>query len=100
MAAFATLALGWSRMYRPACGWCLIAIQCVATGVGYGLFFRLQQVGGPVYVSQMSYVNTAVGVGFGVLLFGESLSLWIWLALALIVTGVLLVNRVGNTARP
>lgn len=81
-------------------GWHLIAIQCVATGVGYGLFFRLQQVGGPVYVSQMSYVNTAVGVGFGVLLFAESLSLWIWLALALIVIGVLLVNRVGDAARP
>ncbi|MEO5321878.1 DMT family transporter [Mesorhizobium sp. CC13] len=80
-------------------GWHLIAMQCVATGVGYGLFFRLQQVGGPVYVSQMSYVNTAVGVGFGVMLFAESLSLWIWLALALIVIGVLLVNRVGDAVR-
>ncbi|PSJ56727.1 DMT family transporter [Kumtagia ephedrae] len=70
----------------------LVALQCVATGVGYGLFFRLQQVGGPVYVSQMSYVNTAVGVGFAVLLFAESLSVWIWLALALIAAGVFLVN--------
>lgn len=81
-----------------ASGWHLIAMQSVATGVGYGLFFRLQQVGGPVYVSQMSYVNTAVGVGFAVLLFAESLSVWIWLALALIVAGVFLVNSVRATA--
>ena len=78
--------------------WTLVAIQSIATGVGYGLFFRLQQVGGPVYVSQMSYVNTAVGVGFAVLLFGESLSVYIWLALALIVAGVLLVNSTRSSS--
>ena len=61
-------------------GWWLIALQSLATGVGYAFFFRLQQIGGPVYLSQISYVNTGVGVAFAVLLFGERLSVWIWLA--------------------
>ena len=79
-------------------GWWLVVAQAVATGVGYAFFFRLQQIGGPVYLSQISYVNTAVGVAFAVLLFGERLSLWIWLAVALVFAGVAIVNR--TTARP
>ena len=39
-------------------GWRLMLLQSLATGVGYAFFFRLQQVGGPVYLSQISYVNT------------------------------------------
>jgi drug/metabolite transporter (DMT)-like permease len=74
-------------------GWWLILAQSFATGVGYAFFFRLQQIGGPVYLSQISYVNTGVGVGFAVLLFQERLSLWIWLAVALVFAGVALVNR-------
>ncbi len=75
-------------------GWWLVVAQAVATGVGYAFFFRLQQIGGPVYLSQISYVNTAVGVGFAVLLFGEHLSLWVWFAVALVFAGVAIVNRV------
>jgi drug/metabolite transporter (DMT)-like permease len=73
--------------------WWLVAAQAIATGVGYVFFFRLQQIGGPVYLSQISYVNTAVGVAFAVLLFGEHLSLWVWLAVALVFAGVAIVNR-------
>jgi hypothetical protein len=41
-------------------GWHLILMQSLATGFGYAFFFRLQQVGGPIYLSRISYVNTAV----------------------------------------
>ena len=80
-------------------GWRLMLLQSLATGIGYAFFFRLQQVGGPVYLSQISYVNTAVGVAFAVLLFGERLNAWIWLAVALVFAGVALVNRTYATAR-
>jgi drug/metabolite transporter (DMT)-like permease len=76
-----------------ASGWWLIVLQGLATGIGYAFFFRLQQVGGPVYLSQISYVNTGVGVAFAVLFFAERLSPWIWLAVALVFAGVALVNR-------
>lgn len=82
-----------------AAGWGLIAAQSLAIGIGYAFFFRLQQVGGPVYLSQISYVNTGVGVAFAVLLFGERLSVYIWLAVALIVAGVAVVNRSASAAK-
>lgn len=71
----------------------LIAAQSLAIGIGYAFFFRLQQVGGPVYLSQISYLNTGVGVAFAVLLFGERLSLTVWVAVALILFGVAMVNQ-------
>jgi drug/metabolite transporter (DMT)-like permease len=74
-------------------GWRLMLLQSLATGIGYAFFFRLQQVGGPVYLSQISYLNTAVGLAFAVLLFSERLNPWIWLAVALVFAGVALVNR-------
>jgi drug/metabolite transporter (DMT)-like permease len=74
-------------------GWHLILMQSLATGFGYAFFFRLQQVGGPIYLSRISYVNTAVGVAFAVLLFAKHLSASIWLATALVFAGVALVNR-------
>lgn len=74
-------------------GWHLMLLQSLATGIGYAFFFRLQQVGGPLYLSQISYVNTAVGVGFAVLLFAERLSTLTWLAMLLVFFGVALVNR-------
>ena len=96
---FLVLILEWFAGMRPEIvaaltrGWWLIAMQSVATGVGYAFFFRLQQIGGPVYLSQISYVNTSVGVAFAVLFFDEKLSLWLWLAVALVFAGVALVNR-------
>lgn len=96
---FLFLGLGWLmgnsvEIIRPlTIGWWLIIMQAMATGVGYAFFFRLQQVGGPVYLSQISYVNTAVGVGFAVLIFSERLSVWVWVAVALVFAGIALVNR-------
>lgn len=74
-------------------GWHLILLQSLASGIGYALFFRLQQIGGPVYLSQISYVHTGVGVAFAVLFFAEPLSAAVWIAVALILAGVALVNR-------
>ena len=73
-------------------GWMLIVLQSLVTGIGYAFFFRLQQVGGPVYLSQISYVNTGVGVIFAVLAFGEVLPLSVWLAVACIFAGIALVT--------
>lgn len=73
-------------------GWLLIALQSLITGIGYAFFFRLQQVGGPVYLSQISYVNSGVGVAFAVAVFGEQLSLAVWIAIACICAGIALVT--------
>jgi drug/metabolite transporter (DMT)-like permease len=56
------------------------------------MFMRLQQAAGPVYVSQVGYVGTAVGLASGALVFGETYTIWVWAACAVIVAGVLIVN--------
>lgn len=73
-------------------GWHFLFAQGLATGAGFAFFFRLQLIGGPVYVSQLSYVNAAVGVGFAVILLSEVLSPWTYLALAISFLGILIVN--------
>lgn len=69
-----------------------IAIFCVG-GALYVLYFELLRLAGPVYFSQISYVITASGVVAGMAVFGESHSGWVWLAIAVIFAGVLLVNK-------
>ncbi len=75
-----------------ALGWPVIALQCLFTGIGYGLFFRLQKVGGPVYLSQISYVNTGVGIIFAVMVFSERLPITAWISVACIFVGIALLT--------
>ena len=66
----------------------LTVAQIAAAGGMFAVFFRLQDVGGPVYLSQIGYVAAAVGLLFGTLLFHEQYSLVTWGGAALIVAGV------------
>lgn len=56
-------------------------------------YFELQRVAGPVYLSQIGYVMAATSLGVGTFVFGERYGLLVWLAVAVIVAGILLVNR-------
>ena len=74
----------------------LAATQIAASTLQAVLFFRLQKAAGPVYLSQIGYVATAVGLASGALAFGETYSPWVWTGAAVIGAGVLTVN----SARP
>jgi drug/metabolite transporter (DMT)-like permease len=56
-------------------------------------YFELQRVAGPVYLSQIGYVMAATSLGIGHFVFGERYGLLVWLAVIVIVAGILLVNR-------
>src|SRR5690606_36080746 len=56
-------------------------------------YFELQRVAGPVYLSQIGYVMAATSLAIGTFVFGERYSLVVWLAVLVIVAGILLVNR-------
>lgn len=90
--AFEVAGITHGTWHGLADGWHLMIMQCLFTGIGYAFFFRLQQVGGPVYLSQISYVNTGVGVAFAVAMFGERLPLAVWIAVACIFAGIALVT--------
>ncbi|HQY72400.1 MAG TPA: DMT family transporter [Aestuariivirga sp.] len=66
----------------------LVAVQLVVSTVMFLMFFRLQQVGGPTYLSQIGYVAAAVGVVIGVLYFGEIYPPHVWVGAGAIAAGI------------
>jgi drug/metabolite transporter (DMT)-like permease len=68
----------------------LTLAQVASASAMFALFFRLQQAGGPVYLSQIGYVAAALGLAFGTLVFGEHYPLAAWTGAALIVVGVVM----------
>lgn len=58
----------------------------------YAMFVYLIAAAGPVFASQMGYVVTLSGVAWGIILFGEQHSVWIWSALILLLAGMALVK--------
>ena len=70
----------------------LMAAQVVATGANLAMFFRLQQVGGPVYLSQIGYAAAVVGLLAGTFVLGETYPLATWLGALVVIAGVALVT--------
>ncbi len=70
----------------------LITAQIVATGANLAMFFRLQQVGGPVYLSQIGYAAAAVGLVAGTFILEERYPPATWAGAVVVVIGVALVT--------
>ncbi|HZW23040.1 DMT family transporter [Noviherbaspirillum sp.] len=92
-AALLPLLLAEGRMPAMGEAWLLVLLQCALTSLGYFVYFLFQKVADPVYFSQLGYVMSATGVLSGVALFGERLTPWMPVAVAVIALGVMLVNR-------
>lgn len=71
----------------------------VLSGTAYTTLLYVIRTAGPVFGSQTAYVITLAGVGWGMLLFEERHSLYIWLALGLTLVAIALVKpRAPRTA--
>ncbi|MHA7773125.1 DMT family transporter [Roseibium sp. M-1] len=70
----------------------LLAAQTAIFAIQYGLYFRLQQTAGPVYLSQIGSVAAVVGLGLGFLVFGEVPNLAKLAAVASVGIGIVLVT--------
>ncbi len=68
----------------------LVALQVAVSTVMFLMFFQLQQLGGPTYLSQIGYVAAAVGVVIGVTWLGESYPASVWLGAGVIAAGIAL----------
>jgi len=68
----------------------LVAAQIAVSSVMFLTFFRLQQLGGPTYLSQIGYVAAAVGVVIGVAWLGESYPTSVWIGAGVIGIGIAL----------
>ena len=83
---FVPLGFPWGEVEWSVIG--MVAVNAFA----YSVFYHLIQIAGPVFATQMSYVVTIAGVGWGIAIFGEQHSLWVWGALALMLAGLALVT--------
>ncbi len=71
--------------------WAIIVMTLI-NAFSYAAFIYLVGVAGPVFASQMGYLVTLSGVGWGIIIFAESHSGWIWAALAAMLAGLALVQ--------
>ncbi len=90
------LALGSGQFIDPRPPWGAPDMALLAAAVIHVLVYTsyVWMIGraGPVFAVQVSYLVTGFGVFWAMLILGESYSLWIWAAMALILSGVLLVQ--------
>lgn len=77
----------------------VVAAQVLSSAAMFAFFFRLQAVGGPVYLSQIGYVAAAVGLIAGILFLGERYALMTWAGAAIIAAGVVMTTRAQNRQR-
>ena len=70
-----------------------IASQILISSLGYILFFELIRVAGPIYFSQVGYLVTVSGLFYAMWLLDERYSVWVWAGAAVLLIGVVLVNR-------
>lgn len=82
----------WLRLEDPGTPELALALLTVLNLSAYGGFVWLIGRGGPVFASQVGYVVTLSGVFLGMAVLGERHSAWVWLSLALMLTGLALVR--------
>lgn len=76
-------------------GWPGIAGVAWAAAIHCITFYCFQEVtrrAGAVFFAQFNYLVVAAGIFWALLLFDETLSIWVWAALACMVVGIWLVN--------
>lgn len=93
--ALLPVAIATGSMYTPQFppgggDYALLGLS-VITVVAYSMFVYTVGRFGAVFASQTGYTVTLCGVFWGMLIFGESHSLWVWLALLMMIIGLMLV---------
>lgn len=71
----------------------LSLLQVVAASAMFAFFFRLQAVGGPIYLSQIGYVAAAVGLISGTWFLGESYHALTWVGAVIVCAGVAMTTK-------
>ena len=56
------------------------------------MFIYLITYAGAVFATQVAYLVAISGVAWGIIIFDEHHSIWVWLSLASILTGLILIR--------
>ncbi len=92
--ALALPALWWRPAHLPGLqAWgALLALGVLCSGVAYILYFRLIERAGPARALTVTYLVPVFAVGYGVLLLGESVTLWMLMCGAIVLAGTSLAS--------
>jgi len=69
-----------------------IVILAVINATAYSAFVACIAVAGPLFASQVGYIVTLAGVFWGIAIFGETHSIWVWASLVTMLFGLMLVS--------
>jgi len=71
-----------------------LALAGIAFGssLAYTMFFYTIKSSGAVFASQCAYIVTLSGVFWGIVIFAEEHSIWVWSSVAVLMTGLMLVT--------
>jgi drug/metabolite transporter (DMT)-like permease len=76
-----------------------VALAILIIAFGWTAFFIVTRLRGAVFWTLSNYFDTLFGIGWGILLYDERHSTWIWAAAAAVLIGLLLVTKTGQSAR-
>jgi len=71
----------------------------LANTLSYVLFLFLVTHAGPVYAAQCGYLNMVIGVLWGIVIWNETHSMWVWAAVVVLAGGMFLVKEQSEAAR-
>lgn len=77
--------------------WALLGSVAINVA-GTWIFLELIRTAGAVFAASVTYLETLAAVGWGMLLFDERYSVWIWGAIVLLFLGLTLIHRTGRRA--
>ena len=69
-----------------------VALMAFVSGIAYSMFFYTIKTSGAVFASQCAYIVTITGVIWGIILFSEQHTAWVWLSVAVMMLGLILVT--------
>tara|TARA_Y100001934_G_scaffold90393_1_gene111921 strand:- start:16 stop:954 length:939 start_codon:yes stop_codon:yes gene_type:complete len=72
-------------------GWAIVLMAGI-TATAYGGFYYLVVRAGPVFASQTAYIVTLAGVLWGMIIYRETHSAWVWASLAVMIIALSLVR--------
>jgi drug/metabolite transporter (DMT)-like permease len=94
--AAATSSLG---VFEPP--WTAVSLSLLGLGVinavAYAVYFHLVERAGPVFTSQTGNLVTLFGVSWGILIFGDTHSIWVWLSFVTMMIALGLVRPRQNS---
>ena len=74
-----------------------IATIALSSTLAYMMFFYTIRTAGPVFASQCAYIVTISGILWGIVIFSEVHTVWVWLSVAVMMAGLALVTPTSRT---